>query len=84
MDMDMDLCGLDNAPPPPNDGSGQVHGANGGEHRTAGIGDTGVYALFKLFNNPIHHVHMGLGFSAPKGSVTEKLQTAMGSNSSQR
>jgi Protein of unknown function (DUF3570) len=39
------------------------------EHETGGIGDTGMYALVKLFDTPQHHIHASLGFSAPTGDV---------------
>ncbi|GAB6141041.1 hypothetical protein JCM14076_17700 [Methylosoma difficile] len=85
MDMDMNLRGLENAPPAPSDGSGHNHSTSSSGHRTAGIGDTGVYALFKLFNHPTHHLKMGLGFSAPTGSINEKMQGKVGdSGSSER
>ncbi|MEQ1913750.1 MAG: DUF3570 domain-containing protein [Sideroxydans sp.] len=70
MDMGMKLRELDNPPPV----SGHNHGNSDG-HVTAGIGDTGIYALTKLFDNSTHHLHLGLGFSAPTGSVTEKQHT---------
>lgn len=74
MDMDMSLRGLDNAPPPPLNETGlHDHETGGGGHRTAGIGDTGLYALIKLFDTPSHHLHVGLGVSAPSGSVSEKM-----------
>ena len=34
-------------------------------HETGGIGDLGMYALFKLFDNGTHHVHATAGLSAP-------------------
>ncbi len=44
------------------------------EHTTGGIGDTGLYALFKLFDNQQHHIHATLGLSAPTGDVGIKLR----------
>jgi hypothetical protein len=41
---------------------------------TGGVGDTAMYALFKLWDVPGHHLHLGLGVSAPTGSVDEKLR----------
>ena len=38
-------------------------------HETGGIGDLGMYALFKLYDDGIHHVHTTAGFSAPTGDV---------------
>jgi hypothetical protein len=42
-------------------------------HATGGIGDTSAYALFKLFNNPNHHVHTAIGISAPTGNAAVQL-----------
>ncbi len=44
------------------------------EHATGGIGDTGMYALVKLFDNGEHHLHAGIGFSAPTGNVGIKYR----------
>jgi hypothetical protein len=41
----------------------------GHQHATSGIGDTSVYALLKLFDNSLHHVHLAIGMSAPTGNV---------------
>jgi hypothetical protein len=41
-------------------------------HQTGGIGDLGMYALFKLYDNGIHHVHVTTGISAPTGAVDLK------------
>ncbi len=48
------------------------HVQNG--HETGGIGDLSMYAMFKLFDNGIHHVHITPGFSAPTGDVDIQLQ----------
>ena len=56
------------------------HVANG--HETGGIGDTGMYGLFKLWDKPNHKVNLGLGFSAPTGDVDNQLRNAHGSGSS--
>ena len=50
--------------PLPNSGEDE-----GGKHDSAGLGDTQLVALFKLFDNDVHHIHMGLGVSAPTGSI---------------
>ncbi|MEQ1529424.1 MAG: DUF3570 domain-containing protein, partial [Methylococcales bacterium] len=44
------------------------------EHTTGGIGDTGMYALFKVFDTHQHHVHATIGLSAPTGDVGIKLR----------
>jgi hypothetical protein len=49
------------------------HGAHAHGHETGGIGDTGMYALIKLFDTPQHHIHTSLGFSAPTGDAGIKL-----------
>ncbi len=72
MDMEMSLRELDGAPPLPPEESLHAHGG-GNKHRIAGIGDTGMYALIKLFDYPSHQLHIGLGVSAPSGGVSEKL-----------
>jgi hypothetical protein len=43
-------------------------------HETGGIGDLGMYALFKLFDNGAHHVHVTAGLSAPTGDVDIQLR----------
>lgn len=70
MDMDMNLRSLSGAPPVPP--GGHVHTGTG--HATGGIGDTGIYALIKLLNIPVHHLHLGVGVSAPTGDVDIKLR----------
>ncbi|MFA6162351.1 MAG: DUF3570 domain-containing protein [Methylobacter sp.] len=70
MDMEMNLRTLDGAPPV--DPGGHIHTGTG--HATGGVGDTGMYALVKLFDMPMHHVHLGLGVSAPTGDVDIKLR----------
>lgn len=70
VDMDMKLRDLAGAPE-----EGEEH-AHGNSHATGGVGDTGMYALVRLFNMPGHHLHMGLGFSAPTGDVGIKLRDA--------
>jgi hypothetical protein len=44
--------------------SGIVH-----NEQTGGIGDLGLYALFKLFDQPHHHLTLSLGGTAPTGAV---------------
>lgn len=64
MDMNMDLQSLPGAT------EDNLHG-NG--HQSDGLGDTLMVALLKVFTSPNHHVHAGLGFSAPTGSVEVTL-----------
>ncbi|MEQ1545212.1 DUF3570 domain-containing protein [Methyloglobulus sp.] len=71
MDMGMDMRSLDGAPPAPNQHATH-HMQNG--HETGGIGDLGMYALFKLFDNGIHHLHVTTGISAPTADVNLQLR----------
>ncbi|MDD2723023.1 MAG: DUF3570 domain-containing protein [Methylovulum sp.] len=72
MDMDMDLRLLEGVSY--NAFQDHLHGG----HRTGGVGDTGMYALFKLFDTGNHHVHATLGLSAPTGDVDIKLRAMHG------
>jgi len=47
-------------------------------HQTGGVGDTGMYALVKLFDKTGHHLHAGIGLSAPTGDVDIKLRRVHG------
>ncbi len=47
-------------------------GGHAVEHEEGGIGDTGLYALVKLFDRPRHHLHISVGVSAPTGDVSIK------------
>lgn len=75
MDMNMSLQSL------------SMTGAEGMfKHATGGVGDTGMYALFKLFDGSGQHLHGGLGISAPTGESDIKLNPNghhHGGNSSQ-
>ena len=44
------------------------------EHTSGGIGDTGLYATFKLFDNAGQRVNGTLGFTAPTGDVGVQLR----------
>ena len=50
------------------------------EHTTGGVGDTGMYAMFKLFEKSGHHIHSTLGISAPTGSVDITFRDTHGIN----
>jgi Protein of unknown function (DUF3570) len=84
MDMNMSMRVLDGAPPdevvnnnvgndPDNLISKHIghHLQNG--HETGGFGDLGMYALFKLFDNGLHHAHFTFGLSAPTADVDIQL-----------
>ncbi|ADE15668.1 conserved hypothetical protein [Nitrosococcus halophilus Nc 4] len=75
MDMDMGLRELEGAPPPDPDAvGGHSHAIEGGGHATGGLGDTRLFALVKLLDSPRHHLHLGLGISAPTGDVDIKVE----------
>ncbi|NOS73397.1 MAG: DUF3570 domain-containing protein, partial [Methyloglobulus sp.] len=71
MDMEMNMAALKAF-----DTQNQHHNGHsvGHNHQTGGIGDTGLYALFKLFDNPHHHITLSLGGTAPTGDVGIKLR----------
>ena len=73
MDMTMSntLRALDTAEISANLGT---HG--GAKHVSNDIGDTVVTALFKVLDKNGHHVHAGLGISAPTGSIDAALSGA--------
>jgi len=52
---------------------------HGGSHSSGGLGDTIMAAMFKLYDTPGHHLHLGLAVSAPTGDVDVTLD---GTNSS--
>jgi hypothetical protein len=45
---------------------------NGG-HTSNGMGDTILIALTKVYDGHAHHVHLGLGLSAPTGDVNATI-----------
>ncbi|MCQ8183432.1 DUF3570 domain-containing protein [Methylomonas sp. SURF-1] len=69
MDMDMNARPLSGITPA---ASGAVDHLHGG-HDTGAVGDTGMYALVKLFQTEGHQINMGLGVTAPTGKVDIKL-----------
>ena len=79
VDMSMNMRSLDGAPSPgaasgaaTNNYAEVVHANH--EHMTGGLGDTNISALFKLYDNNTHHLHLGLGVSAPTGDVKIELR----------
>ena len=44
------------------------------QHSTGGWGDLPFFALVRLLERDQQHLHLGLGFSAPTGSVSEKFR----------
>ncbi|MFM8333608.1 MAG: hypothetical protein ACKN9T_18170, partial [Candidatus Methylumidiphilus sp.] len=69
MDMSMSLVNLP---------WGSAADAHGGGHNSNGIGDTIMTALVKMFEAPGHHVHVGIGLSAPTGSTSVTLDGRTG------
>lgn len=81
MDMNMQMRRLDGAGLPSNtlepvDYAAVLHADH--QHTTGGIGDTGMYALFKLFDTSDQHMHLTLGVTAPTGDVGIKLRDTHG------
>lgn len=79
MDMSMNMRQLGGTTTPANTtlvGAATSHA--GHEHQTGGIGDTNISALVKLYDDKQHHVHMGLGVSAPTGDVDIHLRPTHG------
>ncbi len=64
VDMDMELAPLAGTTAASEHGSG---------HQVHALGDTLMAAMVKVFDLPGHHMHVGMGFSAPTGSVEETL-----------
>lgn len=73
MDMNMDVRPLSGIAPVADSAADHIHGG----HQTGGIGDTGMYALFKVFGEGGHHVNLTLGVSAPTGDVGIRLKPRM-------
>ncbi|NOT11978.1 MAG: DUF3570 domain-containing protein [Methylococcaceae bacterium] len=80
VDMHMDMRALDGiqASDVLNAGNAAGHFTHHTQnaHETGGIGDLGMYALFKLFDSGMHHVHTTFGLSAPTGDVNIQLRRA--------
>ncbi len=77
VDMSMTMNALNGAPDPQAEFGFNLaqhipHHIQSG-HETGGIGDLGMYALFKLFDNGTHHIHATAGLSAPTGDVDIQL-----------
>ena len=45
------------------------------ENETSGIGDIAVSGLYKLYDDPVHHLHLMAGVSFPTGSIREDGKT---------
>ena len=77
VDMSMSMDALKNTPNPQDTFGASlaqhiVHHVQNG-HETGGIGDLGMYALVKLFDQGVHHLHATAGLSAPTGDIDIQL-----------
>ena len=70
VDMEMRMRPLADAPSLP---AASHHHTSGRDHVTGGIGDTGLYALIGLFDNPGHRLQLGMGLGVPTGDVDLRL-----------
>ncbi|MFM8443996.1 MAG: DUF3570 domain-containing protein [Methylococcus sp.] len=72
MSMDMHLRRLEGAPPSTTE---DIHASHGGDpsHSSGGVGDIVMAGMFKLFEAPGHKLHATLGFTAPTGSVNQRV-----------
>jgi Protein of unknown function (DUF3570) len=78
VDMHMEMRGLVGASVTTGESNvdGHIPHHKQNPHETGGIGDLGMYALFKLYDNGTHHVHATAGLSAPTGDVNVQLRRA--------
>lgn len=74
VDMNMNMRTLDGAPAATNDQQSLIEHHTLHQHTTGGIGDTGMYALFKLLENSGQRLVGTLGISAPTGKVDLTLR----------
>jgi hypothetical protein len=78
VDMNMSMRKLEGAPSGVGMQDMMVTGHVNTGMATGGYGDTGMYALFKLWGTPNHHINLTLGASAPTGDVGIKMRRMMG------
>ena len=80
VDMNMDMRPLEGAPSiadaSPGTSAAVMHAFH--THQTGGLGDVGMYALFRLFEKSGHHIHATFGISAPTGDVGIDLRNTHG------
>ncbi|NOU25514.1 MAG: DUF3570 domain-containing protein [Methylotenera sp.] len=69
VDMEMNMTPLTVAQTTGHNHGGAVH-----SHQTGGLGDTGVYGIFKLIDQPTSHLNLSLGVTAPTGDVDVMLR----------
>ena len=74
VDMNMTTRELNGAPTATFDQQALIEHHTLHPHTTGGIGDTGMYAMVKLFDKSGHHIHGTLGVTAPTGDVNIKFR----------
>ncbi|MEQ1545215.1 DUF3570 domain-containing protein [Methyloglobulus sp.] len=75
MDMNMKMRKLEGVPPyDDNVPSSHISHHAQNAHESGGFGDLGMYALFKLYDDSTHHLHITPGFTAPIGDVDLHLR----------
>jgi hypothetical protein len=74
VDMNMSTRELNGAPSATFEQQGLIKHHTLHEHTTGGVGDTGMYAMVKLFDQSGHHLHGAVGISAPTGDVGVKFR----------
>ena len=54
--------------------------------RSEGIGDTKISALYRLYDDSMHHLHLNMGLSLPTGDIKQRdtVFTPMGANADLR
>lgn len=72
VDMNMDLEPIEGGPQ-------SIHSTHE-SHQTGGVGDTGLYAMFRLLDAHGQHVHATLGVSIPTGESDIRLNPVGGHN----
>jgi hypothetical protein len=77
MDMGMNMRKLSGAPDlgatDSNLGNHITHHLQN-SHETGGLGDLGLYAIFNMYDDGVHHLHITPGFTAPTGDVDIRLR----------
>ncbi|WP_347986721.1 DUF3570 domain-containing protein [Methylomonas sp. AM2-LC] len=73
VDMNMGMRGLAGAPTPTSLLENHIEHHIQAGHSTGGVGDTGLYSLFKLYSGQGQHINLTLGATAPTGDVGIKL-----------
>jgi hypothetical protein len=78
VDMNMSMKSLPGAATYPDEMGGMMplDMANTGMS-TGGIGDTGIYTLFKLISTPSNHINLTLGATAPTGDIGRQMRRTM-------